>query len=109
MGFGMAARIPFGYDYDYETHEFSVNEEESKVVILMHDMYEQERSLVRVVRELNERGYRSRAGNLWSPVSLLIILRNVFYCGDYRYNMLKEGDRQKVKDESEWVLLKIIM
>ena len=66
-------------------------------------MYEQERSLVRVVRELNERGYRSRAGNLWSPVSLLIILRNVFYCGDYRYNMLKEGDRQKVKDESEWV------
>ena len=102
-GLWNGGRIPFGYDYDYETHEFSVNEEESKVVILMHDMYEQERSLVRVVRELNERGYRSRAGNLWSPVSLLIILRNVFYCGDYRYNMLKEGDRQKVKDESEWV------
>lgn len=102
-GLWNGGRIPYGYDYDYETHEFSVNEEESKVVILMHDMYEQERSLVRVVRELNERGYRSRAGNLWSPVSLLIILRNVFYCGDYRYNMLKEGDRQKVKDESEWV------
>lgn len=102
-GLWNGGRIPFGYNYDYETHEFSVNEEESKVVILMHDMYEQERSLVRVVRELNERGYRSRAGNLWSPVSLLIILRNVFYCGDYRYNMLKEGDRQKVKDESEWI------
>lgn len=105
-GLWNGGRIPFGYNYDYETHEFSVNEEESKVVILMHDMYEQERSLVRVVRELNERGYRSRAGNLWSPVSLLIILRNVFYCGDYRYNMLKEGDRQKVKDESEWVTVK---
>lgn len=104
-GLWNGGRIPYGYDYDYETHEFSCNESEKPVVVLIHDMYEQERSLVRVARELNERGYRTRAGNLWSPVSLLIILRNVFYCGDYRYNVLKEGNRQKVKNESEWVLI----
>lgn len=104
-GLWNGGRIPYGYDYDYETHEFSYNESEKPVVVLIHDMYEQERSLVRVARELNERGYRTRAGNLWSPVSLLIILRNVFYCGDYRYNVLKEGNRQKVKNESEWVLI----
>ena len=61
------------------------------------------RSLVRESRYLNEKGLRTRAGNLWNPVSLHIILHNIFYCGDYRYNVLKEGDRQKVKDESEWI------
>lgn len=104
-GLWNGGRIPFGYDYEAETHEFTPNESESQLVILIHDMYEKERSLVRVARQLNEKGYRSRAGNLWSPVSLLIILKNVFYCGDYRYNVLKEGDRQKVKDESEWITI----
>ena len=104
-GLWNGGRVPYGYNYDPETHEFSFNEAEKQVVVLIHDMYEQERSLVRVARELNEGFYRTRSGNLWSPVSLLIILRNVFYCGDYRYNVLKEGNRKKVKNEQEWVLV----
>lgn len=102
-GLWNGGRIPYGYNYDPETKEFSINEAEADVVRLIHDSYEDMRSLVRESRMLNERGLRTRAGNLWSPVSLLIILHNVFYCGDYRYNVLKEGDRQKVKDESEWI------
>ena len=102
-GIWNGGRIPFGYNYDPETTTFSINEEEARLVRMIHDRYEEQRSLVRLARMLNEKGYRTRAGNEWSPVSLLIILRNVFYCGDYRYNVLKEGNRQKVKDESEWV------
>lgn len=99
-------RIPYGYNYDPQTREFSFNETEMPLVIMIHDMYEQQRSLVRVARELNEKGYRSRAGNYWSPVSLRLILKNLFYCGDYVYNKQREGNRQKVKDESEWVITK---
>lgn len=96
-------RIPYGYQYDPETQTFSFLVEESETVQLIHDKYEELRSLVRLARYLNEKGYRSRAGNEWSPVSLLIILRSVFYCGDYQYNRLKEGNRQRPKDKSEWV------
>lgn len=96
-------RIPYGYDYDSDTREFTCNAEECKMVKMIHDLYEEQRSLVREARILNEKSYRTRAGNEWSPVSLLIILRSVFYCGDYQYNRLKEGDRQKVKDKSEWI------
>lgn len=96
-------RIPYGYDYDSEETTFSFNTDEYNIVRMIHDIYEELRSLVRLARYLNERGYRTRAGNEWSPVSLLIILRSIFYCGDYQYNRLKEGARQKVKDESEWV------
>lgn len=96
-------RVPYGYNYDYETKDFSTNPIEAEIVHLIHDKYEEMRSLVRESLYLNEKGLRTRAGNLWNPVSLHIILHNIFYCGDYRYNVLKEGDRQKVKDESEWI------
>lgn len=96
-------RVPYGYNWDSENQEFSFNEDEYNIAKMIHDLYETERSLVRESRILNSKGYRTRAGNEWNPVSLHIILRSVFYCGDYRYNVLKEGDRQKVKDESEWV------
>lgn len=102
-GLWNGGRIPYGYDYDYDTHDFTPNETEAPIIQLIHDLYEKERSLVRESRILNSKGYRTRAGNEWSPVSLHIILHNIFYCGDYRYNVLKEGDRQKVKDESEWI------
>lgn len=104
-GLWNGGRVPYGYDYDPDTMTFSIHEAESQVVRLIHEQYEELHTLVRLARMLNEKGYRSRAGNDWSPISLRIILRNIFYCGDYRYNVLKEGNRQKVKDESEWVIV----
>jgi len=98
-------RVPYGYDYDSKTKTFTLNAE-ADTVRLIHDKYEELRSLIQLARYLNEMNLRTRAGNLWNPVSLDIILRNVFYSGDYRYNMLKEGDRQKPKDESEWITIK---
>lgn len=105
-GLWNGGRVPYGYDWDSEDKEFSFNTDEYNIAHMIHDLYEEERSLVRESRILNAKGYRTRAGNEWNPVSLHIILRNVFYCGDYRYNVLKEGDRQKVKDESEWITIK---
>ena len=98
-------RIPFGYDYDYESKTFSINKQESEVVKLIHDKYEEMQSLVQEARYLNEHNFTTREGNEWSPVTLLIILRNIFYCGDYQYNTLKEGNRQKIKDRSEWIIV----
>ena len=98
-------RIPYGYDYDPDTHEFTFNEDEFNIAHLIHDKYEELHSLVFESRWLNEHNYRTRSGNLWNPVSLRIILKSVFYCGDYRYNVLKEGNRQKVKDSSEWITI----
>ncbi len=96
-------RIPFGYDYDPIEHQFSINEDEADVVRFMHDWYEQERSLVRLSHELNDSGKQTRLGYAWTPTSIDIILRSVFYCGDYLYNKNKDGIRQKTKNQSEWV------
>ena len=55
-------RVPLGYDYDPETKTFTVNESEAAVVKIIHDKYEQERSLVSLARYLNGHGYRTRTG-----------------------------------------------
>ena len=98
--------VPYGYDYDPDTKTFSVNEAEARVVRMIHDMYEKERSLIRIARVLNDSGYRSRSGHYWTYPTLMIILRNGFYGGDYYYNVTKDGSRQKIRDKSEWVIFR---
>ena len=79
-------RIPYGYSYDFEERVFSVCIQEQKVALLMCDLYESSNSLLFVSRRLNEMGYRTRAGNLWSPVPIRKILTNPFNTGAYVYN-----------------------
>ena len=105
-GLWNGGRVPFGYDYDPETHAFTINEAEAAVVRRMFSLYNEIGSLVYVARQLNESGSRSRSGAMWSPTTVDIVLTNVFYVGDYRYNRLLEGDRQRPKDESEWVTVR---
>ncbi|MCD8379098.1 MAG: recombinase family protein [Lachnospiraceae bacterium] len=105
-GLWNGGRVPVGNRWHPDEQKFTIDEDEAAVVILMHDMYEKMRSTVREARELNNMGYRSGYGNEWSANTVYIILESPFYCGDYRYNVLKEGDRQQVKDKSEWIIIK---
>ncbi len=98
-------RIPFGYSYDKPNQIFSLDPEENKIYNLMVDTYEDTRSVVHTSRKLNDSGYRSRNGNLWSPVAVWTILRNPWYKGVYRYNYYKIPGRKAIKDQSEWVVI----
>lgn len=98
-------RVPYGYKYDQEEEDFLIIASESNVVKLIHDKYEELQSLVYLARYMNEHGYRTRSGNEWSPPSLAIILKSWWYCGCYEYNKRKAGNRQKLKDESEWIMI----
>lgn len=98
-------RVPFGYSYDKPTQTFSIDPEENKIYNDMIEIYESNQSLVHTARKLNEMGYCSRSGNLWSPVSVWAILRNPWYLGIYRYNYYKIPGRKAIKDPSEWVIV----
>ena len=99
-------RIPFGYGYNSEDGTFYIVESEAEVVRLIHDLYMEQKSLVSVARYLNDKEIHTRNNNGWSPTTLLIILQNHFYCGDYIYNRYKDGNRAKRKKESEWITVK---
>ena len=94
-------RIPYGYSYNPEERTFSVNPDEQKVALLMCDLYESSNSLIYVSRKLNESGYRSRAGNLWSPVQVHKILRNPFNTGAYVYNQTSMSTGSQLPNKKE--------
>jgi len=101
-------RIPYGYDYDKESETFSINPDEEKIVLKIFELYEERQSILYVARTLNDSGIRHRSGKEWSPTTVSIILKNIFYTGAYRYNyfdMSKRGSRQDIKPESEWVII----
>ncbi len=102
-GLWNGGKVPYGYSYDKEQKEFSVNPEEAEIVKKIFDAYSNHHSIVTVARALNEDGYSSRAGNDWSPVSIFIILTNPFYKGTYRYNHYKIPGLKVEKDPSEWI------
>ncbi len=103
--------IPFGYDYDKKTKTISVNESEAETVKLIYDLYEKMRSQLKVSFYLNENGIKTKAGNVWSPVSVNKILSSPFYVGGYLYNQhdtskSRSHSQSNRKDESEWILIK---
>lgn len=98
-------KVPFGYRYDKEAQEFIIDEAEARVVKLMYDLYDKQRSLLAVSKELNDRGYRSRKGAKWSPVTVGNLMRSPFYIGVLRYNYRDEsGASFTFKPESEWIM-----
>ena len=56
QGLWNGGRVPFGYGYDKELKEFSINETEAAVVRMIYEMYRQDCSTLKVARDLNEKG-----------------------------------------------------
>lgn len=104
-------RIPIGYDYDKETKQFTINEQEANIVRLIYDLYKEKRSLIAVSKYLNEHNFKSKYRNAWSPVTVDKVLSNPFYIGWYIYNQhdMSKGNRHTAtnrRDESEWIIVK---
>ncbi len=103
-------RVPLGYFWDKESHQFTIIENEASIVRMIYDVYEKEKSLLMVAKILNEKGLKSRRGVAWSPVSVHTILRSPFYIGIYRYNYRDEAKSggnagHDFKPESEWIMV----
>lgn len=96
-------RVPYGYDYDKQEKTFSLNAQENKIVNLIYDKYEQYQSIIYICRYLNDKGIRTRADREWTTTVVHKILSNVFYTGDYIYNVRNSNKKGKKRDEAEWV------
>lgn len=104
-GIWNGGRIPYGYSYDKATQTFSINQDENKIYNCIIESYEETHSIVYTSRMINDAGYKTRNGGLWSSTAVWIILRNPWYKGVYRYNYYKIPGRKAIKDKSEWVII----
>lgn len=120
---------PFGYRFAEKTKEEKINEkdiwkleknpEEAKVVELIFDLYPKHQSIYGVVKELEEKGYRTRHNCHWRTIRIHRMLRNEIYIGEWHYNKyesVKPKNPQKKyrrvvkssrKKRDNWFVIKI--
>ncbi|MHC4579795.1 MAG: recombinase family protein, partial [Planctomycetota bacterium] len=100
-----------GYDVDPEGGRLHVNAEEAEQVQAIFALYLRRRSLSRVLRELDRRGWRTkrwrtrkgpwRGGSRFSKSGLAHLLQHAYYIGKVRYRgETYQGEHEAIIDET---------
>ena len=108
-----------GYNFDFETNQMTVNDEEAKIVRYIFDRYCEGMGGQVIARELSEMGIPSPRGNSeWRDSTILKIIKNEKYVGDVimgktftvdpiskrRLENLGEADECYIKDNHEPII-----
>jgi hypothetical protein len=77
----VAEEPPFGLQVSKETEQLEVNPTEREALFLMMELTVQEGPYSRIADELNRRGFRTRQGRKWGPVSVFQMLPRLIEVG----------------------------
>ena len=83
---GYQLRPCLGYDAVGHGRPYVINEEQYKIVEFIHKAFYDGKDMIWIAREANNRGYRTRFGNLFDVRSVRIIITNSFYVGLVKWN-----------------------
>ena len=72
---------PYGLQISTETDQLEVNPTEREALFLMMELTVQEGPYSRIAEELNSRGFRTRHGRNWTPVSVFQMLPRLIEVG----------------------------
>lgn len=91
--------VPFGLRLSPETATLELNPAEWQALILMMEMTVQEGPYWTIAEELNRRGYRTRNGDAWTPISVFQMLPRlievgpkIFATDEWRKRIRRSGD-----------------
>ncbi len=107
LGKPLNATAPYGYRW--KDKKLVLNPEEAPIRKRAYDLFLEHRRIGTVARLLNEAGYRTRTGAVWSDMAVGRILVHPSAKGTYFFNTIKKtGDWQsEEKPESEWCRLSV--
>jgi hypothetical protein len=77
----LSDQVPFGLQLSPETATLELNPQEWQALILMMDMTVQEGPYWTIAEELNRRGFRTREGQPWTPISVFQMLPRLIEIG----------------------------
>ena len=72
---------PFGLRVSDDTNQLEVNPTEREALFTMMELTVQEGPYSRIAEELNRRGFRTRQGRRWSPISVFQMLPRLIEVG----------------------------
>lgn len=98
QGLWVSSTTPYGYKVDKETRKLIPDEEESKVVVLIKDLFLEGYSCTDIAWELNKRKAVTRGALEWRTERVAAILHNEVYVGTIVYNKT-EGSKKKEENK----------
>ena len=113
-GYFIGSIAPYGYDKDFildgrkKRPTLKINECEAEAVRLIFDLYvNQDMGMTNIAHRLNELGYKTRSGSLWSTATIKDILINIHYIGKIKWNwrktvnVVEDGEISKTRPKSK--------
>lgn len=104
LGKTLGGQAPFGYSV--VNKELVLNEQEAPIRKLMFELYKEHKRKKTVCTILNDKGYRTRKGSLFTPPTLTRLLSNPIAKGMRRVNYtesLGQKKHWKLKPKEEWI------
>jgi site-specific DNA recombinase len=87
--------------YDCVNKQLVVNEQEAVIVKEIFDLAEQGFGLKAIVKRINEKGYKSKKGKLFSVNAIRTILENPIYIGKIRFNQVENWNERRRKGKKK--------
>ncbi|MCD6134364.1 MAG: recombinase family protein [Candidatus Omnitrophica bacterium] len=105
----IGGRPPLGYDIDKENRRLIINKEEANLIKQIFNLYLEGNSLLKIVRILNDKGYRTKKtitknGRVYGGIKFGVshihsIITNPLYIGKVRYEgTIYEGQQEAIID-----------
>jgi hypothetical protein len=88
----LPADVPFGLQIAPETQRLEENPAEREILFELMELMVQEGSYARIAEEINRRGFRTRQGAQWTPVSVFEMLPRLIEVGP---RVLQSSEWQK--------------
>jgi hypothetical protein len=88
--------VPFGLRVAAENQRLEEDSQEREILVqLMELLVVQEGSYARVADELNRRGFRTRQGSVWTPISVFEMLPRLIEVGPYLFRSSEWSKRKQ--------------
>src|SRR5579885_2280911 len=81
----LPTEVPFGLRVSPQTQRLEDDPKERETLFQLMELIVQEGSYSRIAEELNRRGYRTRQGEVWTPISVFEMLPRLIEVGPYLF------------------------
>jgi len=87
--------IPYGLQVAAESKRLEENPEEREILVQLLELLVEEGSYSRIAEEINRRGFRTREGTRWTPVSVFEMLPRLIEVGPHVFRSAEWQKRRQ--------------